>query len=86
MEQDTLIIRGDQSLPRTLYIAPWKRVGQTLQSTPLELEIGTETLPEERDLFIRKLQLQKNGYSIESSPASLPAAERAVGTGAPHQP
>ena len=79
LEQDTLIIRGDQTAPRTMYIAPWKRVGEPLPSNPLELELGGEPIPVERDLFIRTLQLQRQGFSVEPPPASLPAGEQASG-------
>jgi hypothetical protein len=43
LEQDTIVIKGNQGLPRTLYIAPWKRVGAPLESGALEGEIGEET-------------------------------------------
>jgi len=86
LEQDPLIIRGDQTSPRTMYIAPWKRVGEPLQSRPLELELGQETDPVERDLFLRKLQLQRNGFSVESPPAAQPAGERGAEFGNAHYP
>jgi len=79
LEQDTLIIRGDQTLPRTMYIAPWKRVGEPLKSKPLELDLRREATPVERDLFLRELQLHRQGFSVEAPPASLPAGERAAG-------
>lgn len=65
LEQDTILIKGNQELPRTLYIAPWKRVGVPLDSDALEGDIGEETQPLERDLFQRELELQRQGYSVE---------------------
>jgi hypothetical protein len=65
LEQETIVIKGSQGLPRTLYIAPWKRVGEPLEGNALEGEIGEETEPLERDLFQRELELQREGYSVE---------------------
>jgi len=73
LEQATILIRGNQGLPRTLYIAPWKRVGAPLDSGTLEGEIGIEQEPLERDLFQRELELQRQVYSVEKlSPAHTP--------------
>jgi len=65
LEQETISIKGNQGLPKTLYIAPWKRVGAPLQSDELEGDIGTETEPVERDMFQHELELQRQGYSID---------------------
>ena len=65
LEQDTISIKGNQGLPKTLYIAPWKRVGTPLESGALEGDIGNETEPLERDMFQRELELQRQGYSID---------------------
>ncbi|MGD8630815.1 MAG: hypothetical protein PVG72_08840 [Gammaproteobacteria bacterium] len=65
LEQDTILIKGNQGLPSTLYIAPWKQVGTPLESAPLEGDIGEETQPVERDLFQRELELLHQGYSVE---------------------
>lgn len=65
LEQDTISIKGNQGLPKTLYIAPWKRVGAPLESDQLEGDVGTETEPVERDMFQRELELQRQGYSID---------------------
>lgn len=62
--QDPIVIKGERGLPGTLYIVPWKRVSEPLDSGALELEIGEETEPLERDLFLRELELQRQGYSI----------------------
>ena len=70
LEQDSIVIKGDDGLPRTLYIAPWKRVGASPESGTLEGEIGEETQPLERDLFQRELELRRESDSLESpSPA-----------------
>ena len=65
LEQETISIKGNQGLPKTLYIAPWKRVGAPLESEGLEGEVGEETEPLERDMFQRELELQRQGYSID---------------------
>ena len=65
LEQQTISIKGNQGLPKTLYIAPWKRVGAPLQSDALEGDVGEETKPLERDIFQRELELQRQGYSID---------------------
>ena len=31
LEQETLSIRGNRGLPKTVYIAPWKRLGEPLE-------------------------------------------------------
>ena len=65
LEQDTILIKGNQGLPSTLYIAPWKRVGAPLESAPLDGDVGEETEPLERDIFQLELELQKQGYSVD---------------------
>ena len=65
LEQETISIKGNQGLPKTLYIAPWKRVGAPLESDALEGELGEETEPLERDMFQHELELQRQGYSID---------------------
>jgi len=75
LEQETIVIKGNQQLPRTLYIAPWKRVGEPLGSAGLEGEIGEEAEPLERDQFLYELELQSRdpggGDSSRSSPAPI---------------
>ena len=65
LEQETISIKGNQGLPKTLYIAPWKRVGAPLESEGLEGEVGEETEPLERDIFQRELELLRQGYSLD---------------------
>jgi hypothetical protein len=65
LEQETISIKGNQGLPKTLYIAPWKRVGAPLESDGLDVEIDEDTEPVERDIFQRELELQRQGYSVE---------------------
>ena len=65
LEQETISIKGNQGLPKTLYIAPWKRVGAPLESDELEGDVGEETEPVERDMFQRELELQRQGYSVD---------------------
>jgi hypothetical protein len=65
LEQETISIKGNQGLPKTLYIAPWKRVGAPLESDGLEGDIGEESEPVERDMFQHELELQRQGYSLD---------------------
>lgn len=65
LEQETISIKGNQGLPKTLYIAPWKRVGTPLDSGALEGDIREETEPVERDIFQHELELQRQGYSVD---------------------
>ena len=65
LEQETISIKGNQGLPKTLYIAPWKRVGAPLESDALEGDVGQDTEPVERDIFQRELELQRQGYSLD---------------------
>ena len=65
LEQDTISIKGNQALPKTLYIAPWKRVGAPLEGDQIDGEIREESKPVERDMFQRQLELQREGYSID---------------------
>ena len=65
LEQETISIKGNQGLPKTLYIAPWKRVGAPLESDGIEGDVGEETEPVERDIFQRELELQRQGYSVD---------------------
>jgi hypothetical protein len=65
LEQETISIQGNQGLPKTLYIAPWKRVGSPLEGEKLEGEFREETDPVEPDLFQLELELHKEGYSVD---------------------
>ncbi|MEH6569070.1 MAG: hypothetical protein V7709_08350 [Halioglobus sp.] len=70
LEQDPIVIKGNHSLPKALYIAPWKRVGTPLESSELEVEFGEKPEPVERDLFQRELELHGQGYDTEGVPES----------------
>jgi len=65
LEQETISIQGNQGLPKTLYIAPWKRVGSPLEGEKLEGEFREATDPVEPDLLQRELELHKEGYSVD---------------------
>ena len=65
LEQETISIKGNQALPKTLYIAPWKRVGAPLEGGRIDGEIAEESKPVERDMFQHQLELQRQGYSID---------------------
>ena len=64
LEQETISIKGNRGLPKTLYIAPWKRVGAPLESNRLEGEVGEDTRPVERDMFQRELELHRQGFRL----------------------
>ena len=56
---------GNQGLPRTMYIAPWKEVGSPLETEGLEGEFKEDREPLEPDLFQLELDLYKKGYSTD---------------------
>jgi hypothetical protein len=65
LEQETIWIKGNQGLPKTLYIAPWKRVGSPLEGEKLEGNFREEIDPLEPDLFQRELELHREGFSVD---------------------
>jgi hypothetical protein len=65
LEQETISIRGNQGLPKTLYIAPWKRVGSPLEGEKPDGKFREEIDPLEPDLFQRELELHREGYSVD---------------------
>ena len=73
LEQSPIVIKGDEAVPRTLYIAPWKRVGGPLVSEVPEGNIQEDTDPLERDLFLRELELRRRGYSTEQPSEAAPS-------------
>ena len=66
LQQDPIVIKGSQSLPKTLYIAPWKRVGSPLEMKQPEVDIGEAHDPIEQDLFQHELELKRSGYGTET--------------------
>jgi hypothetical protein len=65
LEQETISIKGNQGLPKTLYIAPWKRVGSPLEGETPEGVFREEIAPLEPDLFQRELELHREGFSVD---------------------
>jgi len=65
LEQETISIEGNRGLPKTLYIAPWKRVGEPLEGEGFTPGMGQEAEPVERDILQRELELHRQGYSLE---------------------
>ena len=84
LEQESILIRGNQGLPRTIYIAPWKRIGSPLENARLEAEFEEQQVPLERDLFQRQLELQREGYSTDHSTRMQQPAAAPAGSGSPH--
>ncbi len=66
LEQEPIVIKGERGLPKTLYIAPWKQVGEPLEADPLQNRWEPDAQPLERDLFLKELELRRQGYSVES--------------------
>ena len=64
-EQDTLSIMGNRGLPKTLYIVPWKLVGDPLEGGKFESGVAEDLGPIERDLFRRELEIHAEGYSVD---------------------
>jgi len=64
LEQKKISIRGNKALPKTMFIAPWKRLGAPLEGKPLESNVPKSLDPVERELFRRELELHREGYSL----------------------
>jgi hypothetical protein len=77
LEQKTILIKGNQELPRTLYIAPWKRIGTPLGGRVLDGDLTEDYEPLERDLFQIGLELRRQGYSTDTSSLLHTATEPA---------
>ena len=74
LEQDPIVIKGEQGLPKTLYIAPWKRVGGPLEAGPLQGGWEPDDRPLERELFLRELELRDRGISVDRpAPSKAPS-------------
>ena len=65
LELDPITIQGRQEVPGTLFIQPWKRIGEPLDGDGLNGGPREETDPLRRDTFRRELELHRKGYSIE---------------------
>ena len=65
LEQDTISIEGNRGLPKTIYIAPWKHVGEPLEGAEFETGLDREPAPVEREHLQRELELHREGYSVE---------------------
>jgi hypothetical protein len=61
MEQEPIVIKGEQGAPGTIYIAPWQKLGGALDSDPLEAEFELDAQPLDRDVFLRELNMQRSG-------------------------
>lgn len=65
LEQQTISVKGSRGLPKTLYIAPWKRLGAPLEGGGLEGDVGQETEPLQREQLQWELQLYNEGYNVD---------------------
>ncbi len=65
LEQETISIRGNQALPKTMYIAPWKRLGAPLAGKEPESNVSEKLDPVEEELFRRELDLHREGYIVD---------------------
>lgn len=59
LQQDTISIRGNRGLPKTVYIAPWKRLGEPLEGEQWQSDIEDPLAPLEQDLFQRQLEIYR---------------------------
>ncbi len=66
LQQDPLLIKGNRGLPKTLFIAPWKKVqGEVPEGSPLESDLARAIKPVDQEVFRRELELYEEGYSVE---------------------
>ena len=65
LEQETISIRGNKGLPKTVFIAPWKRLGEPLEGEQWESSITEPFDPLEQDLFLRRLEIHRQGQGLD---------------------
>lgn len=66
LEQERIVIKGNQGLPKTMFIAPWKNVrGEVPEGGPLESDQDRSLEPVDREVFQRQLDFYEKGYVIE---------------------
>jgi hypothetical protein len=65
LQQDPISIMGNRGLPKTMFIAPWKRLGGPLAGGELRSSLDQEPGPVEREVFHRELELYGAGFSID---------------------
>ena len=65
LQQDPISIMGNRGLPKTLFIAPWKRLGSPLQAGELTRTLDREPGTIERNVFRRELDLYRKGFNID---------------------
>ena len=86
LEQEPIIIRGEQATPKTMYVTPWKRIDRPLQPGPVPGGWEADHRPVERDVFTRELDLQLRGYSVRPPGESGDIAPDAPVAGADDRP
>jgi hypothetical protein len=82
LEQDPIVIRGEQVSPKTMYVTPWKRLDRPLQPGPLPGSWQADHRPVDREVFTRELELQLRGYSVRPPGDSGDAAPEVEADGA----
>lgn len=65
LQQDPISVKGNRGLPKTMFIAPWKRLGSPLQPGKLSSTLDREPRAVERDVFRRELDLYREGFNID---------------------
>ncbi|MGC1951731.1 MAG: hypothetical protein WA970_03990 [Gammaproteobacteria bacterium] len=65
LQQDPISIMGNRGLPKTMFIAPWKRLGSPLPSDKFNSTLDREPAPVEREVFRRELDLYRDGFNID---------------------
>jgi hypothetical protein len=76
MDLDPTAIRGNQELPKVLYIVPWKDPGLAEPAgRPLNSLVDEALAPVDRDVFRRQMRYFDQLYAGEEAPGAVaPAA------------
>lgn len=82
LDLDTALIRGNQELPKVLYIVPWKEAGLAEPAgRPLNSLVDEALAPVDREVFRRQMRYFDQLYAPSVGAAS--AAIGAIGAEAP---
>ena len=66
LEQEKILIKGNQGLPTILFIAPWKKVrGKVPEGQSLERSLDQSVEAVDQEVFQRKLEFYEKGHAIE---------------------
>ena len=66
LEQEEILIKGNQGLPNILFIAPWKKVrGKVPEGQSLERDQDQSVEAVDQEVFRRKLEFYEKQYGTE---------------------